>query len=313
MRFYLTLTTALALTILALSQVAPAASVNDFTDYSFVENNVTLLPGRLHVPAGVAAEPNTLRPLILFLHGAGESGTNNLAQINGNIDNLLAAAKARDAFLYAPQTNSGWTSSTLLSHAMTMIDRAIADQHVDPNRIYLTGLSMGGGGAWNFMNQFPDRVAATVPIAAVSPTASFSPAKVIDEPIWAFHGRFDSTVSTNVTRSVINSLLTEAGQPIPTYPPLNTFGPHVQFDFPPLDLHYTDMRGSHGIWPEVYNTPALYDWMFAHGAVPEPCNFVLLFLGLAGSTLGRFRIGGHTPQLQLRSSVVQNLNVNLQR
>ncbi len=173
----------------------------------------------------------------------------------------------------------------LLSYAMTMIDRAIADKSVDPNRIYVTGLSMGGGGTWNFLNQFPDRVAATVPICGVGPTLGFMPAQLLDEPIWAFHGRFDATVSTNVTRNIINTFLTIAGQPLPTYPPLNTFGPNVQFDFPPLDLHYTDYRGGHDIWGPVYATPELYDWMFAHGAVPEPKVFTLAlvaFIAVAG-------------------------------
>jgi predicted peptidase len=218
----------------------------------------------------------------LFLHGSGESGTDNRRQINGNIDNLLAAAKTRDAFLYAPQTNSGWSNATLLSHAMTMIDRAIAERSVDVNRIYVTGLSMGGGGVWNFVNQFPGRVSASVPICAVYPSFSFLPGNIVNEPIWAFHGRSDQNVPVTVTRDVINSLLIEAGLPIPEYPPINdTFGPHVKFDFPPLDLHYTDMRGSHNIWSQVYNTPAMYEWLFAHGVVPEPSSLVVALVGLA--------------------------------
>jgi predicted peptidase len=123
----------------AASRPAVGASINDFVQYSYFDtSNTRQLPGLLHVPAGYAANPSAARPLILFLHGAGESGTNNLLQINGNIDNLLAAAKTRDAFLYAPQTNIGWGNTTLLSHAMTMIDRAISDRNVDPNRIYVT-------------------------------------------------------------------------------------------------------------------------------------------------------------------------------
>jgi predicted peptidase len=273
--------TILAILALAVAPAPPseAANIADFEVYSLLDqNNNVLLPGRLHVPSDYATDPDTLRPLILFLHGAGESGTNNVAQINGNIDNLLAAAKDYGSFLYAPQTDSGWGGATRLADAMTMIDRAIDERSVDPNRIYVTGLSMGGGGSWNFLNQFSDRVAATVPICGSPPTRGFMPSTVVDEPIWAFHGRFDSTVPATVTRNVINSLLTEAGLPHPTYPPLNTFGPHVQFDFPPLDLHYTDMRGGHGIWPEVYNTPAMYEWLFAHGRIPEPGTLALALI-----------------------------------
>src|SRR3954462_472439 len=144
MRRDLALSIVLGLAGLALIRPAAGASVNDFLPYSFVNSsNNVLLPGRLHVPTEYDTDPNTLRPLILFFHGSGESGTNNLSQINGNIDNLLAAAKARGAFLYAPQTNIGWENTTLFSYAMTMIDRAIADRDVDLNRIYVTGLSMG--------------------------------------------------------------------------------------------------------------------------------------------------------------------------
>lgn len=263
--------------------LAPAANINDFVDFSYRDaGNNTLLPGLLHVPAGYALEPAKERPLILFFHGSGESGTDNRRQINGNIDNLLAATKARDAFLYAPQTNVGWANGSLFNYAMTMIDQTIAAWNVDPERIYVTGLSMGGGGVWNFVNQFPDRVAASVPICAVNPSFAFQPARVVHEPIWAFHGRSDANVPVAVTRGVINSLLDEAGLPIPEYPPVsNTFGPNVQFDFPPLDLHYTDMRGSHDIWFRVFADAAMYDWMFAHGvAVPEPATALLALCGL---------------------------------
>jgi predicted peptidase len=293
MRWFIRAAAVFGLVAFVLGLSAFAANVNDFQVYNYLDagNNI-LLRGRLFVPANYATDPATQRPLILFFHGSGESGTNNTSQINGNIDNLFAAARDRGAFLYAPQTNIGWSNSTLFDYAMAMIDRAIAERNVDPNRIYVTGLSMGGGGAWNFLNQFPDRVAVTVPICAVPPYPSFNFSELLDEPIWAFHGRFDTTVPTTVTRDMIDTFLTLAGQPLPTYPPLNTFGPNVQYDFPPLDLHYTDWRGSHGIWGPVYATPALYDWMFAHGVVPEPGALFLAGVALAAFPSRRSRLSG---------------------
>ena len=282
MRLHGTLWAALLVAGLASTSAVDAASVNDFITYSYTDNS-PLLPGRLHVPTEYASDPSELRPLILFLHGSGESGTDNLKQINGNIDNLLTAAKAREAFLYAPQTNIGWEDPNMLAHAMTMIDRAIADRSVDPNRIYVTGLSMGGGGVWTFLNQFADRVAAAVPICGVYPSSAYMPSNIVNEPIWAFHGRSDKNVPVQVTRDVVNSLLIEAGLPIPTYTPsTNVFGPNILFQNPPLDLRYLDMRGDHGIWPTVYNMPELYDWMFAHGAVPEPGTITLVFVACCG-------------------------------
>lgn len=280
-----------ALTLLLLAGSTLAASVNDFLDYTLRnQNNATLLFGRLYVPASYAAEPTKPRPLILFLHGSGESGTNNVSQINGNIDNLLAAAKTRDAFLYAPQTNSGWSSNTVLTRTMAMIDRAIAERSVDPNRIYLTGLSMGGGGAWNFLNAFADRFAATVPICGVSPTSNFQPGIVAEEPIWAFHARNDSVVSPVASRNVVNQLLSESGQPLPTYPALNDFAADFNFDSPELDLKYTEYRtGDHGIWPRVYNTPALYDWMFSRSSVPEPGTLALALVAFTACICRRHK------------------------
>lgn len=266
------------LTVVMLARVSTAASINDFLSYILRDsNNIPLLPGLLHVPADYASDPTKPRPLILFLHGAGESGRDNRLQINGNIDNLLAAAKSRGAFLYAPQTNVGWASSTIMSYAMTMIDRAIAERSVDPNRLYVTGLSMGGGGTWNFLNAYPDRFAAAVPICAVGPSGNFLPANIVDEPIWAFHARNDGTVSPTASRNVINQLLSEAGQPTPAYPALTDFTANFNFGDSLLDLQYTEYRtGGHGIWGQVYNTSAMYNWLFSHTSVPEPNSLALV-------------------------------------
>ena len=165
----------LVITISAVPSAGRGANVNDFVDFSLRSTNgALLLPGRLYVPPE-AANPAQPRPLITFLHGAGESGTNNVAQVNQNIDNLLAEAKQRGAFLYAPQTNNidTWAATTATANTMAMINRALAEQNVDMSRLYVTGLSMGGGGVWNMLNRFPDRFAAAVPIAAVSPASGF--------------------------------------------------------------------------------------------------------------------------------------------
>lgn len=291
----LALRAALALVAVAsLHHALLGANVSDFQVYNYTDSsNNVVLPGRLFVPTEYAANPNVPRPLILFLHGSGESGTNNTAQVNGNIDNLFAAAKARNAFLYAPQTNSGWDDKALLGDALAMIDRAVADHDVDPHRIYVTGLSMGGGGAWNFLNDFPDRVAATVPICAVPPSGVFDYAGLLGEPIWAHHGRFDTNVAATYTRNIINSFLGVAGIPAPTYPPLNSFTMNQteEYNFPSINLHYSDYQGAHDIWTRVYARPDLYDWMFAQG-VPEPSTMMLSLLPLALIGLFSRDVGG---------------------
>jgi predicted peptidase len=262
-----------------------AANVNEFADFSLRSGTTTLLPGRLYIPPAAVTDPATPRPFILFMHGAGESGVNNSAQVNGNIDNLLAEAKRRSAFLYAPQTNGGWNSATILDRVKTMIDQAIGQQPIDAARLYVTGLSMGGGGTWNMLHRFDDLFAAGVPICAASPASGFIAANMLDEPVWAFHARDDGTVSNQTTRNVINSILTAGGQASPSYPV-----PPVTTDFAfvssALDLRYTEYRtGGHGIWGRVYNTPAMYEWLFSHSTVPEPSSVLAALVATVGGRM----------------------------
>ena len=274
----------LAIAISALASDARCANINDFIEFSLRSpTNALLLPGRLYVPpeAATSAQP---RPLILFLHGAGESGTNNFAQVNQNIDNLLAEAKQRGAFLYAPQTNNTWGPTTTTANTMTMIDRARLNFNVDASRLYITGLSMGGGGVWNMLNRYPDHFAAGVPIAAVSPSSDFLAANLLDDAVWAFHARNDNVVSVNTTRSVLSGILRAGRVTIPTFPPTNDTATIFQFDSTGLDLHYTEPgTGGHGIWTPVYAFEPMHDWMFAHAVVPEPTSVALL--AIAGIVL----------------------------
>jgi predicted esterase len=247
-------------------------------------------------PPEATSDPSTPRPLILFLHGGGEVGTNNTSQVNVNIDNLLIQAKQLGAFLYAPQSTTNWNSVTLTNNIKTMIDRATADQNVDEHRLYVTGLSNGGGGTWNMLNRFPGLFAAGLPICGVSPASDFVPARMLSQPIWAFHARDDTVVSVGTSRNVVNSILAAAHVPLPTYPAAGS--PNDFFlsnpDLPihqiledliaqpgvtqykisggRLDLLYYELAaGGHVIWPGVYGAPPVYGWLFSHTtAVPEP-------------------------------------------
>ena len=264
-----------------------AASVIDFIDFSLRgDNGELLLPGRLYVPSESLADPDASRPLILFLHGAGERGTNNVSQINLNIDNLLAEAKQRGAFLYAPQSNTSWADLMVTMHIDAMLGRALSEQGVDPFRLYVTGLSMGGGGVWNLMHRYPDRFAAGVPIAAIAPAAGFNPANLTDQSTWAFHARNDSVVHFSASRNAVNSILSAVGEAPPNYPGIRDTTTFFEYASSALDLRYTEPpSGGHGIWPLVYGFEPMYDWMFARTtAVPEPSVGVLLIAGI-GSML----------------------------
>ena len=146
MRFFIVQAFLVSSITFLVNETATGANVADFLDFSD-----PIVPGRLYVPpeAGDPADP---RPLILFLHGAGQRGGDNVSQINGNIDNLLDAAKERGAFLYAPQAGprnfmpGNWEVSHITSTVKAKIEQAISEYEIDTSRIYVTGLSMGGGG-----------------------------------------------------------------------------------------------------------------------------------------------------------------------
>jgi predicted esterase len=243
--------------VLAFVSLAGAANVSDFINFSHPS-----VPGRLYVPPE-AADPANPRPLILFMHGSGETGTNNVSQINGNIDNLLQGAKDNGAFLYAPQaTTFTWADPTRTANVMSMIDQALLDFNVDPNRLYVTGLSMGGGGAWNMLNRYDDRFAAGVPIAAVSPSGDFNPANLVGKPTWAFHARDDGVVSPIATRNVVNAVLSAASAPLINYPAENFSTLEYRNDI--VGINHSEWPvGGHGIWGPVYSIPEMYDWMFS--------------------------------------------------
>jgi predicted peptidase len=282
----------LAIVCIVAPVFAHAAEIADFIDFSLRDtNNSVALPGRLYVPPDAANDSHIPRPLIVFLHGSGEAGNDNVNQINGNIDNLLAEAKRRGAFLYAPQApGEEWRDQDVTRNVMAMVDRAIAEQHVDPSRIYVTGLSSGGGGTWNLLSRFPARFAAAVSISGDMPAPDFVAANLVGTPILAFHSRDDDTVPVAEDRGVITGVLAAVSESPPPYPaagskdyflvfnsnlaPDGSFAVRIRqqrgttdyaINGSTLDLIYNELpEGGHGIWPKVYSKPEIYDWLFAH-------------------------------------------------
>jgi predicted esterase len=301
------------------SYAARAANIVDFTDYSLRNSGgQVLLPGRLFTPPEAATSP-TPRPLMVYLHGGGAAGTNNVTQVLQTPDYMLDEAKRRGAYLYVPQAPVTWASLSHVDSVMTMINRAVADLRADDDRLYVTGYSNGGGGTWNLLSRNRGRFAAAVTLSAVAPAPGFVAANLRDTPLFSFHARDDATVSVGSSRSVMNGVLFAAGQPFPTYLPASDpryfviSNPSFQFDLdfvasaPPgtlsnyfisnndLELlYYEPQLGGHTGLLVVYYVPILYDWMFAHTlAVPEPPAASLLVV--SGVLLLRRRRGpfGH--------------------
>jgi predicted peptidase len=282
-----------------------------------------LLPGRLYTPPEAQLPGASPRPLIINLAGGGGSGTDNLIQLNFLTDVMVDEATQRGAFIYAPQTVSSWSTTTVTSQVMTMIDRAISTLNADTNRIYIMGYSLGSYGTWTMLSRYDGRFAAAVPVSGGSPASDFVPARLIDTPIFAFHSRDDASAPVSATRNLINSILAADGQPIPTYLP--TIDPRDfmisnpslpihqaysveahQFanvtDFflsdPRLDLlYYERATGGHLGVLNAYNTPEVYDWMFSHTtAVPEPQSAIVMITATLLLASRRSLSSRNTPQ-----------------
>lgn len=165
---------------------------------------------------------------------------------------------------------------------MAMVDQLFANENADPDRLYVTGLSMGGGGAWNMASRYTDQFAATVPIAGVDAAADFDAEAMLNMSSWAFHARNDTVVSESASRRAVDRIVRAAGLDPLVYPPDDDRTTTFEFVSDDLDLRYTGWpTGGHGIWPRVYNTPEMYDWLFAQ-SVPEPAAFGMLAMAFCG-------------------------------
>lgn len=259
------------------ASVALAANPNEFEifNYDLYSNGTVDIPGRLFVPDDY--DPSQSYPVVIFLHGMGERGTDNTDQVNSNINNLLAAAKSRDFFIYAPQTPGGWNPRSFMKPAAGVT----TTYNIDLSRMYVTGLSMGGGGAWDTLISYADVMAAGVPICGVAPDATgYMP--LVGEPIWAYHARNDTTVGVGTTRNRINDIrAADGGKPPlsfpldanPSNPYHNTGAPYYSDGstfYSENNLRYTEYAdGGHGIWGRVYNESAMYDWLLSQ-STPVP-------------------------------------------
>jgi predicted esterase len=309
---------ALAITALhfVTAQNVVAANVADFVDYSLRSpRGGVALPGRLLIPPQAVVDPATPRPLMVYLHGGGAAGTNNMTQIEQTPAPLVDEAKARGSYLYVPQTNPTWASELAIDNAMTMINRAIAELNVDPNRLYAFGYSNGAGGVWNLLSRNPRRIAAAFTMSGGAPLASFNPANLLGTAIFTLHARDDASVPVARTRTVVDSILTAAGSTLPNYSAagseqhLLVANPRLSFHsllidsqmpdktvvhnitVPDLDLIYFDTyAGGHTGLLNTFYAPAVYDWVFEHSlAAPEPSLFAFVSIFMAIAAVCRCR------------------------
>ncbi len=193
-------------------------------------------------PPGAGRKGGRGWPLVLFLHGMGERGR-DLALVAKHGPPRLAEAGRRFPFvLVAPQCplESAWTFQ--MDALAALVEQVMRKQSIDPGRVYLTGLSMGGAGTWHLAAEHPQAFAAIVPICGRAMGALGFPERVKvlrDLPIWVFHGAQDRVVPMRESKVLVKALR-EAGS-------------DVRFTVYP--------KAAHDSWTRTYSNPKLYDWM----------------------------------------------------
>lgn len=186
-------------------------------------------------------------PLVVFLHGAGERGggltgddleSSDLKLVAKHGPPKLVAAGQRFGFiLAAPQCPDGkwWQPNEVVA----LVDHLEQTYRVDPDRIILTGLSMGGYGTWDTAGYAPDRFACAVPVCGGAD--SLAGWHIGTLPIWAFHGRQDPVVPLAESQHAVEEVNKRGGSAKLTV--------------------YDDLQ--HDSWTRTYNTPAVFEWMLA--------------------------------------------------
>jgi len=186
----------------------------------------------LYLPKNYQEEKSNF-PLMIFLHGSGERGSDiELVKMHG--PPRLAEEKDFPFIIVSPQCPTGqrWDIELLND----LVDDITLKYNVDNNRIYLTGLSMGGYGTWAFASKYPGKFAAIAPICGGGDLENVSNIKNV--PVWAFHGAKDSVVPLARSEEMVKALRETGG--------------FVTFTVYP--------EAGHDSWTDTYNNEALYKW-----------------------------------------------------
>jgi predicted peptidase len=224
----------------------------DFSKMEWINGDFTM-PYRLVKPDTVAGQ---VYPLVIFLHGAGERGNDNEKQLKHGVREFAKSdIQAKfPCFVLAPQCaeNERWVEvdwtlkkssapknpSRHLEAVHDLITSMTKDYPIDTNRIYITGMSMGGFGTWDAITRYPELFAAAVPVCGGGDTHQVSLIKNL--PIWVFHGKKDNVVNVCRSRDMVHAL----------YPINHSV---VYSEYPDVE---------HNAWDYAYNTPELFEWLF---------------------------------------------------
>jgi predicted peptidase len=209
-----------------------------FHDKTFKNADGSTSPYVVFIPHGY--DGKTEFPIILFLHGAGETkgGTKMPVEV-GIGPSIKKQEKTYPFIVVIPQSEKRtWqASSDDGKRAIAILDLTMKELKVDAKRQYLTGLSMGGYGTWSAAAAYPDRWAAIVPICGGGNPKDAE--KIKDIPCWCFHGDADPAVPVKRSRDMIEALKNAGGKP-----------------------KYTEYAGvGHNSWLRAYDEKELIPWL----------------------------------------------------
>ena len=226
--------------LLCLSRAAPAAETGQHPQQLRRQVEVKL-DYLLYLPEDYGKDQNKKWPLMLFLHGAGERGNDVQLVAKHGPPKLLAKKTdlpVKDFVVVSPQcpANGWWQPFDVIA----LLDEVSQKYSIDPDRVYLTGLSMGGFGTWDTAARYPQRFAAIAPICGGGDP--FRVRSLKDMPTWVFHGDKDPTVPVQRSIDMVEALK-KAGN----------------------DAKFTRYpNAGHDSWTETYNNPRLYEWFLQH-------------------------------------------------
>lgn len=241
------------MTVSVVTRAAPADAITTSqtqTAETFVKTvtHSVRLNYLLHLPADYKSDNGRKWPLLVFLHGSGEKGT-NLALVTVHGPPKIVAGQPDFPFiLVSPQCplgQYGWADEDILA----LIDDFAKSHRVDRTRIYLTGLSMGGYGTWSLATSHPEVFAAVAPICGGGDPADVrwmkpqKPREFESIGVWAFHGAKDTVVPLSESQDMVKAFRDAGCQDIQL-------------------TVYPD--AGHNSWTEAYNNPKLYEWMLQH-------------------------------------------------
>ncbi len=194
----------------------------------------------LYLPADYGKDAKKEWPLIMFLHGAGERGSKLEVLRKQGLPKMIAKGKSFDFIIVSPQCPNDlwWPEQT--DTMINLLNEIEKKYRVDTDRVYLTGLSMGGFGTWTLAEKYPQRFAAIAPICGGSERIVANRLKKV--PVWAFHGAKDNIVPPARSQEMVEAVKKAGGDAKLTV-------------YPDAD---------HDSWTQTYNNPELYEWFLSH-------------------------------------------------